>query len=233
MVIEKDFVTIQMDNPSWEYFYIGSENEAITMPFKLSEVEKSANEIIDRDKWLAKYGFVPISEVGDGGYTCSIGGEGQWVNIMYEGQAVAELDFAQLQYSSDYKIEDSDYVRQEIHHVEVEGNIMYVSMFHYTYAESGPSNAYIMAVSLEDYSIIWKTQPLVCNSLNFQIVEDIIFCGYGFTSESDYLYQLDKNTGAVLAQEPLKSMAEYIFYEDGKLYVRTYNTDYVFEVIAE
>ena len=26
---------------------------------------------------------------------------------------------------------------------------------------------------------------------DFEIVDDIIFCGYGFTAEPDYLYQLD------------------------------------------
>lgn len=231
--MESQFVAIQMENPSWQYFYVGSEKESATKPFALTTIGKTANEITDREEWLAENGFEEPSEYGDWHYLCSIGGEGQWIDIMYDGEYIAQLDFVQMTYSDDYKIEDADFVRQEIHHVEVQDNVMYMSMFHYTYAESAPSNAYVMAVSLEDYSIIWKTQPLVCNSLNFQIVGDVIFCGYGFTAEPDYLYQLDKNTGAVLAQEPIKSMAEYIFYKEGKLYVRTYNTDYVFEVSGQ
>ena len=105
-----------------------------------------------------------------------------------------------------------------------------LSVSHLTYAESAPSNAYIMAISLDDYSVIWKSEPLVCNSYNFEIVDDIIFTGYGFTAEPDYLFQIDRLTGRVLEKYKINSRADYIIYKDDKLYVRTYDTDYIFEV---
>ena len=37
-------------------------------------------------------------------------------------------------------------------------------------------------------------------SPNFLVKGDVIFCGYGFTAEDDYLYQLDKNTGEVIEE---------------------------------
>ena len=75
-----------------------------------------------------------------------------------------------------------------------------------------------------------KSKPLVCNSYNFEIVDDIIITGYGFTAEPDYLFQIDRLTGAVLETYKLKSKADYIICKDDKLYVRTYDTDYVFGV---
>lgn len=38
--------------------------------------------------------------------------------------------------------------------------------------------------------------------MNFLVKGDVIFCGYGFTAEDDYLYQLDKNTGEVIDRLP-------------------------------
>jgi outer membrane protein assembly factor BamB len=59
---------------------------------------------------------------------------------------------------------------------------------------------------------------------------DVIFCGYGFTAEDDYLYQLDKNTGEVIDRLPLKKMPDLMAVKDDRLYVHTYSYDYVIEV---
>ena len=79
-------------------------------------------------------------------------------------------------------------------------------------------------------SILWRTDALVCNSRDFVIYNDVIICGYGFTSEPDFLYQIDINTGKVISEIPLNSMADYIVLKDNKVYVRCYDTDYVFEI---
>jgi hypothetical protein len=59
---------------------------------------------------------------------------------------------------------------------------------------------------------------------------DVIFCGYGFTAEDDYLYQLDKNTGEVIDRLPLKKMPDLMAEKDDRLYVHTYSYDYVIQV---
>lgn len=58
----------------------------------------------------------------------------------------------------------------------------------------------------------------------------MIFCGYGFTAEDDYLYQLDKNTGEVIDRLPLKKMPDLMAEKDDRLYVHTYSYDYVIQV---
>ncbi len=66
--------------------------------------------------------------------------------------------------------------------------------------------------------------------MNFLVKGDVIFCGYGFTAEDDYLYQLDKNTGEVIDRLPLKKMPDLMAVKDDRLYVHTYSYDYVIEV---
>ena len=66
--------------------------------------------------------------------------------------------------------------------------------------------------------------------MNFLVKGDVIFCGYGFTAEDDYLYQLDKNTGEVIDRLPLKKMPDLMAEKDGRLYVHTYSYDYVIQV---
>lgn len=66
--------------------------------------------------------------------------------------------------------------------------------------------------------------------MNFVVKDDVIICGYGFTEEKDYIYQLDMNTGKVLGKTELEKMPDLMVEQDGKLYVHTYSYDYVFEI---
>jgi outer membrane protein assembly factor BamB len=91
-------------------------------------------------------------------------------------------------------------------------------------------NAYITAIDTETNQIIWRSQPLVANSSNFVIKDNVIISGYGFTAEPDYIYLLSLDTGYLLQQIPVKSAPEYLILQDNKLYVRTYNTDYVYQI---
>lgn len=141
------------------------------------------------------------------------------------------LDFTNYKYSPEYVEEDYDYIQQKINWVVIKDNILYVSNSHRTYAKSSNNmNGYITAFDLSDMSMLWRSDPLISNSYNFQIFDDIIFCGYGFTNENDYLYELNRYTGEIIATIPLKSAPSYIFIRDNTLFVRTYNTNYEFEI---
>ena len=218
-----EYITIQ--NPSEEY-YIAEETDSDTQPYTLTVVEQKQNEIIDEEQWFEKNGVE--KQFGDEAYSHEFWPYGDTQLVLHGPDKITEFDFSEFQYSSEYKKEDYDFIAQSITHTYVENNVLYVETGHWTYAASAPKTAYITAIDLTDYHVIWKSQPLVCNSRDFTIVGDVIFCGYGFTAEDDYLYQLDKKTGIVLAKEPLKSAPDHIIYHNDMLYVRTYNTDYVF-----
>ncbi|WMJ87457.1 hypothetical protein [Anaerocolumna sp. MB42-C2] len=160
--------------------------------------------------------------------------EGYILNI-YDATSVRpvySLDFSNYRYSPDYIEEDYDYIQQKINWASIKDNILYISHSHNTYAKSSKNmNGYITAIDLSDMSILWRTDALVSNSSNFQIIGNVIICGYGFTDEPDYLFQIDISSGKILDKKPLKSAASYIIQKDNVLFVRTYNTDYEFDIV--
>lgn len=220
---------IRMENPSWEY-YTAESVVSGTKPFGIKLLEESTNDIIDSDAWFARNELQLTGNSNEEEYGCYIDYDGLIVCITKGGEVITELEFTEYMYAPDMVEADRDFVDERVRDAKIRNGVLYVSVSHLTYAESAPSNAYIMAISLEDYSVIWKSAPLVCNAYNFEIVDDIIFSGYGFTAEPDYLFQIDRLTGCVLEQYKINSRADYIIFKDDKLYVRTYDTDYVFEV---
>ena len=107
---------------------------------------------------------------------------------------------------------------------------LYVSVAHYGYASEEPNNAYILAIDLTSNQLLWKSQPLVANSSNFQVFGDTIICGYGFTAEPDYIYLLNRYTGDIAQTIPVVSAPEQFEIRGTTLYVATYNTAYEFEI---
>ncbi len=141
------------------------------------------------------------------------------------------FDFSNYIYSPDYIAADKEFIYQSVNWATIEGGILYVSNAHSTYASSSRNmNAYITAIDLKTNSILWRSQPLICNSRNFLVEGDVIITGYGFTQEKDFIYLLDKYSGRVIGKTKIASAAEMFIKKDGKLFVRTYNTDYVFEI---
>lgn len=141
------------------------------------------------------------------------------------------FDFVNYSYSPQYLGQEKEFINQRIYWAFEENNILYVSHAHSTYAKSSMGlNAYITAIDIESGKLLWRTKPLVSNSINFEIVGDTIITGYGFTDEPDYLYLLDKKTGEIYKQVKLKSGPSYMVLKGNQLHVRTYNTDYLFQV---
>ena len=140
------------------------------------------------------------------------------------------LDFENFNYAPKTLEGNRAFVFQSIKWAVIENNILYISHGHSTYAESSfGMNAYISAIDLDNYEIIWTTQPLTCNS-TFVLVDNSIVCGYGFTAEPDYLYVLDKHTGERKQTIKLDKGPSYIVQKDNKIFVRTYDLDYVFNI---
>jgi len=173
----------------------------------------------------------------DSSYTyCTYGAdfsEGYILNI-YNSKTMEllySLDFSAYRYSPQYIKEDYDSIQQQINWATIKDGILYVSNSHSNYAKSSKNmNGYITAIKLSDKSIQWRTKALVSNAQNFIIMGNVIITGYGYTNESDYLYQIDRDTGKILSKTLLKSAASYIIKKGSFLYVRTYNTDYKFEI---
>lgn len=107
----------------------------------------------------------------------------------------------------------------------VEDGILYAGSVLNGYAT--PNSCFMFAYDLNKEQLLWRSADQTYNSMNFIVKGDVILCGYGFTGEKDYLYQIDKHTGRVLEKMSLDKMPDLMAEKDGKLYVHTYSYDYV------
>ncbi len=137
-------------------------------------------------------------------------------------------DFVNYAYAPGGAASQRDYVYQNIDWAVANDRTLYVAHSHSTYARSSNGlNAYITAIDTQTNRVLWRSQPLVSNAANFEIVDDLIVSGYGFTNEPDFLYLLDKKTGAVVQRLRVKSGPTYIINQSGRIQVRTYDADLV------
>lgn len=239
---ETDGTAIYMENPSWDY-YNAQENDPSTpsaAPLTVVKLTEQPNEIMDTKEWFERNHLdreLETADIADEGkkekYSCEIlsgadkGGAFCIQVADTETNSSYILDFENYRYSNDSNQKDANFVEQSIRYAQVKDGILYFSIGNRTYT---PHNAYVAAVDLASRKLLWKSRPLVSNANNFIIKGNILLCGYGFTDEPDYLYQLDLADGRVIAQIPLKSKADYLILKEGILYVRTYKTDYTFQI---
>ena len=233
---EPSYVTIE--NPGFEYFVEqGKEITNSTHKISLNQESKQKNEITDEEKWLADNSLMkPGFPYCDENYQYETSGDNAYdtylltLSDLETGKAIVTLDFGNYRYGTEYVKEDYDFISQRIIYAQAKDGVLYVATGHNTYSASCAQTAYITAIDLSDYHVIWKTEPLTCNSYSFAFVDNFIVCGYGFTDEEDSLKVIDRNTGKVQSDIPVKSMPEYVIFQNGKLYVRTYDTNYVYSV---
>lgn len=129
-------------------------------------------------------------------------------------------------------VPENDFTAQRLLWAFEKDGTLYVSNSHRTYAkESGGRNAYLTAIDIKSGEIRWRTGPLIANAATFEVLNGLIVAGYGFTAEPDFVYLIDRENGAVLASQKVKSAPEIILAKDGKIFVRCYDTDVVLRVL--
>lgn len=255
-----DMGPVLVENPGTGFYLAREPETEQAHTLKLEQISEKENAVTDEENWFAENeleapfykipGFWgdeeavpegipdmlegrPLTQVGfDASYLYCVYGEKYYSGYLlglYDRETcmpLLSLDFSQ------YCLKDaSSDAYQWIRWARAEEGMLYVSLSHNTYAETAPDHAYLVAIDLTDMSVLWKTETLVSNARNFEIIGNEIVCGYGFTAEDDFLYRIDRDTGRILEQLPLKTMADYIIRKDDKLFVRTYHTDYVFQIV--
>ena len=148
------------------------------------------------------------------------------------GQRLHTFDLDALLKPANIKEGEADFVRTYIQHAIYHEGVIYAAIAHATYASSTEGwNATLVAIRVATGEVIWQSQPLVANADRFLVVDDVIFAGYGFTGEPDYLYQINRHNGRVLAKQKLRSGPKDMYLDQyGQLHIRTYDTNYVFQV---
>ncbi len=234
---ESKIVTIS--NPGYDYYNVDNmEQTDATGDLSLKLLSQEKNAITDTEAWFMDNGLTnPQFPYSDEEYQYEVSGDSEYepyllmLSNLMTGDTVT-LDFSEFQYGTEYKEENAEFIKQRIRYAKVQDGILYVATAHNTYADFCPQTAYITAIDLSDYHVIWKTAPLTCNSYSFTIEGNTIICGYGFTSEDDSIKLVNLKNGTVYDQVAIKSMAEYILLKDDVLYVRTYDENYQFQVVG-
>ena len=232
-------ITYQIENPSWEYYCSDAVVEAENISFELEQIYEVKNDITDLDDWLASNEItVPQFPYSDEYYFYTFTGDHFYeaTGVMISGENhIYNIDMNSFSMAPDKVYEANDPFTDDrgyVNFAKIKDGILYVSTGHKGYSVNNPSTGYITAIDLENGEVLWKSAPQVSNAYNFEIIGDVIICGYGFTDEDDFLYVLNRTNGQVMEQIPLKSMAEYIVAKDSTLYVRTYNRNYEFRIYS-
>lgn len=228
-----------MDNPSQEYYLTSALTAEDEIDVTLEQLTEEANAITDTEAWFAANGLTQTlgNIMEDDNYRYELEGENGFAMYLLNiydkesGNALYCLDFSDYRYTDNIKAGDEEFVEQRIWWVQSVDDILYVAIGHYTYTESCPHTGYLVAIDLNDMSVIWKSEPCVTNAQTFEIIDNTIVCGYGFTSEPDYLILVDRLDGSVTEKIPIQSKADYIICKEDILYVRTYNTNYTFQIM--
>jgi serine/threonine protein kinase len=141
------------------------------------------------------------------------------------------LDFKNYGYAPENIPGEREFTHQYIHWASQVDEALYVSHGHNTYARSSKGmTGYVTAINIKDNRVLWTSPALISNAKNFEIVDDYLITGYGFTEEPDFLYVLRRKTGEVIQKIKLKSGPEYIIRKNDDIYIRAYDTDYVFRI---
>ena len=227
-------------------------------PITLRRVSEKANEIIDSDAWFSTNklalntfrGVLPdsipreirgagiITTIDSGDHILAIygpnyGSKPLLLGARRDGTIEYIFDFENYRFAPKNVERERAFVEQSIVWAEQRGDVLYVSHGHSTYASSSNGmNAYVSAIDTKSRKALWHSAPLVSNASNFIFIggDAYLVTGYGFTAEPDFVYILRATDGAVVARIPVKSGPEHIVAARDRIFVRTYNRDYVFEI---
>lgn len=156
---------------------------------------------------------------------------GRFVAVVRGAEVVRVLDFESYLLPDKVVDEWRQFASEDVTWAEARGGVLFVENGGGSYAkEVFGKKGYLSAIDLSTGELLWRSQPLVANAGGFVLKDGHIISGYGFTAEPDALFVLEQTTGKVVSKVPLKSGPSLIVEQSGQLLVRTYDTDYVFEL---
>ena len=177
-----------------------------------------------------------VRAIDDGDHAIALYGpdySGGRIAVVFDAQGsmFGSFDFSAWAHSPKDVPRDISFTEQRVNWALVRHGVLFVSTGHRTYAKSsGGLNAFITAIDLQSGDVLWRSDPLVANAVNFIYRDGFLITGYGFTAEPDFLFVLDAKNGKTVSKTKVKSGPSYVLEKEGRLMVRTYDTDSVYEV---
>lgn len=90
----------------------------------------------------------------------------------------------------------------------------------------------LYAFDLASGKLRWASDNDVMSAQTFALTKDLLITGFGGTGVPDHVFLIDLATGKTLQKLALKSGPEHVQLKDGRVYVRTYDTNVVLEASA-
>jgi hypothetical protein len=148
-----------------------------------------------------------------------------------------EFSYAAVLFNADFAPQKL-FVLEEFHpgilemsDAHLAGKILYFDCNYNGYASiAKKKTGYLVALDLDGERVLWTSRSLVASFRGFVVLDDAVITGYGFTDERDALFVFNRFTGKQWVKLKLRSAPEFIIPKADKLYVRTYDTNYLFQV---
>ena len=237
--ISEEIATITVPNKSWSSYTEDGRGMDDGEHVTISKISEEKTDWLDTEVWADKNGFEVASfPYSDDKYLYEVYNplEYEYMNSglrIYDSAAnllLYDLDLYTLCNGPDEETGRYSATTQYIRWAKIYDGTLYVSVGHNGYASVESKSSYIVAIAPDTGYVLWRSEPLVSNANNFQIVKDTIICGYGFTAEDDFIYLLDRFTGQRMDKIKVNSGPDQFEVSGDTLYVATYNTAYEFKI---
>ena len=230
---------ITVPNKTWSAYTEDGRGPDDGEHIKITKISEKKTDWLDTYKWANENGFEQRNmPYYDDEYYYE-GVNPVEYGYMNTGLLIHDRDYTKVLYNLDLSTlcngpdEEKGRVSnstQFIRWAKIYDGTLYVSIIINGYSSEEPNSSYMVAIQPDTGYVLWRSQPLVANANNFEIVKDTIICGYGFTAEPDYIYLLDRFTGQEMDKIPVNSAPDQFEVLGDKLYVATYNTAYEFKI---
>ncbi|MBQ1733487.1 MAG: hypothetical protein II038_01265, partial [Lachnospiraceae bacterium] len=234
-----EVVEFTPENPSWKHYSVNSTPDELHSTIEQAKKESYKDKFLE--DWEYENGFIHQSLP----YT----DEDLWVFTPMD-EVDYFYDFQTLEVANDntgevyrfylnYVMNGPDdeageynkgHMNQYVQYAVKRGNVLYVECKYNGYSNSNPNSSYIVAIDMDTGKLLWRSDPLVANANNFVITDSSLICGYGFTDEKDYLYELDLQTGETVQKIKLDKAPDEFILVGAKLYVFAYDVAYEFDI---
>ena len=231
--------TETISNPTWKSFCTDSYKNADAKYVTLEKTKEEKSDWLDTNVWCQTYNFDPKEfpyTIDEYSYAVASPVEYDYmyteliINEYPSGDQLYDFDLYNLGNGPDAEKDKYSAATQYIRWAQIKDGILYVELSMNGYASEEPDSSYIVAIDLDTKDVIFRTEPQTANAENFVIEDDAIICGYGFTSEPDFIYILDRFTGEKIEKIKVNSAPDLFKVRDDTLYVATYNTAYEFKI---
>lgn len=155
---------------------------------------------------------------------------GRYLAVLRGSATEQVLDLDALRHPPKPNPQWAEFAVQDATFAQLRGQTLYVCNGGGSYARDvHGKKGFITAVDVSTAQILWRSDPLVCNS-TFALSDDYLMTGYGFTDEPDFVYVLRAADGSMLAKAKVQTGPDTMTFRDGVLHVETYAHRYDFSL---